>query len=578
MVEEDDRTGVGLRPRRIQVGDISGRDNMSCQWATFRRSGPLPTLDAPGGGLRPIGWRSTGGDKISDRGRLQVREWRSLSSDSPTRPGSPAWLSGGAALLAISLFWLVRNALIDDAYITLSYARNLATHLHWGLILTERANAATSPLNVLLLAGATALLRLTGGIHPVWALGLVFVGSTVALAWGWSQVAAELRLPLLVPAHGVALVLLNPLVLSSTGLEVLLIPAVLVGMLAMAVSGRPVAFGVLSGLAVLTRLDLVVFVLPLALVSPGIRHRLAISAGTASAVSLPWFVWSWWHFGSAIPDTFAIKTVQRAFGPWTFANGPLDLLERYPLETVAFAPALLGLVALLAWTVAGLLRRSPDSRALSPAVTLGVAGAIYYAAYARLGVPPYQWYYVPSVAALSTSLCVLLGAALRAGPVARRAVALPGLALVACLVLGNLVADVRGGVPWRVPLIFGNWATPRDYARVGRELGERVGPETVISPGEIGTLAYFCQCSIVDAFADRGRVVPLIEERIAAAGPVMAAILKVNYLRLDRDEPARPAAYRLIWEPGPATQPEEWQTWSPSAGVGHFRLERVPVG
>ncbi len=379
-----------------------------------------------------------------------------MSPESPTRPGSTTWLCGGAALLAVGLFWLVRNALIDDAYITLSYARNLATHLHWGLIPTEPSNAATSPLNVLLLGGVTALLRLSGGIEPIWALGVVFVGSAVTLAWGWSRIAAALRLPLLVPALGVALALLNPLVLSSTGLEVLLIPAVLVGMLAAALQGHPIAFGVLSGLAVLTRLDLVVFVLPLALVSPGIRHRLAISAGTASAVSLPWFAWSWWHFGSAIPDTFAIKTVQRSFGPWTFANGPLDLLERYPLETVvAFVPALLGLVALLVWTGAGLLRRRTRWRQLLPAVALGAAGAIYYLVYARLGVPPYQWYYVPSLAALSTSLCVLLGTALRAGPVARRAVALPGLALVACLVAGNLVADVRGGVPWHVPVIFG---------------------------------------------------------------------------------------------------------------------------
>ncbi len=502
-----------------------------------------------------------------------------MSSESPSHPPSTAGLCHGAALLAISLFWLVRNALIDDAYITLSYARNLATHLHWGLIPTEPSNAATSPLNVLLLGGVTALLRLSGGTHPVWALGVVFVASAIALAWGWSRVAAVLRLPLLVPALGVALALLNPLVLASTGLEVLLIPAVLVGMLAMAVSERPVAFGVLSGLAVLTRLDLVVFALLLALVSPGVRHRLSMSAGAGVVVSLPWFAWSWWHFGSAIPDTFAIKTVQRSFGPWTFANGPLDLLERYPLETVvAFVPALLGLVALLAWTVAGLRRRSTSWQEVNPAVALGVSGVVYYAVYAQLGVPPYQWYYVPSLAALSTSLCVLLGAALRTGPVARRVVAIPGLALVAFLVVGNLVADVRGGVPWRVPVIFGNWATPGDYARVGRELGQRVGPATVISPGEIGTLAYYCQCSIVDAFADRGRVVPLVEERIAAAGPVMAALLQLNYLRLDRHQAARPAEYRLIWEPGPATPPEEWQTWSPAAGVGHLRLERVPLG
>jgi hypothetical protein len=76
---------------------------------------------------------------------------------------------------------------------------------------------------------------------------------------------------------------------------------------------------------------------------------------------------------------------------------------------------------------------------------------------------------------------------------------------------------------------------------VGQELGERVGAETVIAPPEIGTLAYFCECSIVDPFADRGRVVPLIEERVSSAGPVGSAILSLNYLLLDREVQPRPA-------------------------------------
>ncbi len=509
-------------------------------------------------------------------GTIPGADRRMFGSDKEglTHARTAAWVGGGTALLAVGLFWLVHAALIDDTYITLSYARNLATHLHWGLILTEPANAATSPLNVLLLGGATALLRLTGGVHPIWTLGVVFVGSAVALAWGWSRIGAVLRLPLLVPVLGVTLVLLNPFVLSATGLEVLLISAVLVGMLAAAVAGRPVAFGVLSGLAVLTRLDLVVFVLPLALANSDVRRHWWRSAGTGVALSLPWFAWSWWFLGSAIPDTFAIKTVQRSFGPWTFGNGLELYYERDALATVVTVlPAVLGLVGLIGWVGLRVLRRTTGRTDLVPAVALGAAGAAYFGVYVLLGVPPYQWYYVPSFVALSTSLCVLVGATLHNNQILRRVVALPGLALIACLVLGNVVADVRGGVPWQVPPIFGNWATPADYAWVGRELGQQVGPATVISPGEIGTLAYFCQCSIVDAFADRGRAVPLIEERVAAAGPVMGALLTLNYLRLDRNQQPRPAEYELVWKPGPAWQPGGgWQTWSPATGVGHFQL------
>ena len=35
------------------------------------------------------------------------------------------------------LFLLVKDSFIDDAYISLGYARNLALHFHWGLIADE---------------------------------------------------------------------------------------------------------------------------------------------------------------------------------------------------------------------------------------------------------------------------------------------------------------------------------------------------------------------------------------------------------------------------------------------------------
>jgi len=541
----------------------------------------VPASEAPASAPnRPSGWKGV------RQGMIRLPTRAVDGEDEPVRDAASsrdrtrtAWLCGGAALLAAGLFWLVRGALVDDAFITLSYARNLAARLHWGLIAAEPANAATSPLNVLLLGGATALLRLGGGLYPVAGLGIVFVGSAVAMAWAWGTVAAALRLPLLAPALGLALVLLNPLVLSSTGLEVLLIPTVLVGMLAAAVRGRPLAFGVLAGLAVLTRLDLVVFVVPLALAAPDVRRRLPVAVAAAATVALPWFAWSWWYFGSAIPDTFAIKTVQRSFGPWTFGNGPLDLFARAPLATaVAFAPAVLGIVALLGWVAAAVLRRQILRPDLLPAVALGAAGIGYYAVYARLGVPPYQWYYVPSIVSLSIALCVLLGAALGGGRVLRGAVALPGVALVACLVAGIVTVDVRGGVPWRMPVFYGNWATPEGYAWIGRQLGRRLAGETVTSPGEIGALAYYCECSIVDAFADRGRAVPLIEQRLEAAGPLVRPLLELNYLRLDRDLQPRPARYNLIWAFGPPTATDQWPTWSPTMGHGHLRLEEQPGG
>ncbi|MGI8612479.1 MAG: hypothetical protein ACR2KL_00795, partial [Nocardioidaceae bacterium] len=78
------------------------------------------------------------------------------------------------ALGAAAIFWVIHTALVDDAYITLSYARTLAFHGQWGMMPGYQANTATSPLNVLLLGGATLVVR-----DAVVAAGVVYVGASV---------------------------------------------------------------------------------------------------------------------------------------------------------------------------------------------------------------------------------------------------------------------------------------------------------------------------------------------------------------------------------------------------------------
>jgi hypothetical protein len=169
----------------------------------------------------------------------------------------------------------------------------------------------------------------------------VFVGLAALLGHWWRQVGETLRLPSVAPVLGVGVLLTNPFVLSAAGLEVLLVPTMLVGLLATATRGRPGAFGAVAGLAVLSRLDLVVLVAPIALATPAIRRGLPRAVAAAVAVGLPWFAWSWVHFGSAIPDTFVIKTLQRSFGPSTFVNGWRLYAERDGLATaVTFLPGI----------------------------------------------------------------------------------------------------------------------------------------------------------------------------------------------------------------------------------------------
>ena len=85
---------------------------------------------------------------------------------------------------------------------------------------------------------------------------------------------------------------------------------------------------------------------------PALRARepLRATLGTAwraAVVGLPWYVFSWFYFGSAIPDTLVIKQSQ---GWGDFVRGLWDRYHRlYPEATLAVViVAALGLLALLA--------------------------------------------------------------------------------------------------------------------------------------------------------------------------------------------------------------------------------------
>jgi hypothetical protein len=502
------------------------------------------------------------------------------SGSTPARRGGGRSAAGLAALGAAAgagAAWVTHEGLIDDTYITLAYARNVAEDGHWGLVPGQTANSATSPLNVLLLALSMRVVSLlTGTSRPVVALGLLTVVLGAALGWWLARSAAQLRLSWLWPAAGVAVVLANPFVLSALGLEVVLLSALLAGLLAAGLRGRPVAYGVLSGLAVLARLDLVVFVLAVALLSAPVRRRLLVAAGTAVAVSLPWFAWSWWVLGSAIPDTFVIKTLQRSFGESVYLTG---LWTHYvPMNAVAVGvsvvPALLGLVVALLLAVAS-LRRGRERGAWGaaghgPLLGLAVGGVLYYAVYSLMGVPPYQWYYVPPQ--VSLALVAVLGGGLLLRAVAGRAGAVLAVAVLVLAPLGLLASLDGRSLPWATPPIFGNFATAADYQAAGRGLAEAVGDERVASPGEIGTLAFACRCEIVDAFADRDLVAPLVEQRTEEAGPVLRALLELNYARLET-EPAAPVEHRLVWVPATDQTPgPSWPTGSPQVGPGRLVL------
>ncbi|WP_043826142.1 membrane protein [Rhodococcus opacus] len=493
---------------------------------------------------------------------------------------APAILAASGAVVAAVLFWVVSGSLTDDAYISLSAARNLAVHGEWAIVHGLTANTSTSPLNVLVLGALTFLTRLWGPGDPLLALGMLNVAVTALLGWVLARIGRRLGLGTFWAALAGALVVFNPFVLSAVGLEVLLIPAAVAVMVWFALDGRAAWFGAAAGMAALVRLDLLVFVLVIAALSPAIRGQVRRALGGFAAIAGPWYLFSWLVLGSALPDTFLIKQGQASdVGGYNYLTGPIMYFESNPWRTVAaFGPAALGLVLLLLALFSYARYRTRPLSVPGAVLALGLSGALYYVAYVVLDTVPYHWYYVAPATTLAMFAVLAAGIHWTAARNTTDRAAVGALAgLLAVLGAGAVYFDVEGGLPWEAPPIFGNWASAQDYERVGRAVGTLVGDAPVRSPGEIGTLAYFCECVIVDEFSDRGLVVEdRLVPRLAEASEPARTLLRANYAFFDyRLAPVNPAFDLRYGEGRGPGGPMSWEVFSAARGVGHFTL--VPL-
>lgn len=441
----------------------------------------------------------------------------------------PRWsLVALGVCVGVLLSALTRRSLIDDAYITMDYARTFAEHGVWGLEPGLVSNTATSPLNVVLLSIVTFV---TGSplvaVGVVLALSFALLGASVGgacdcLGWSrWFAVAAVLVLGT------------SPLLVSTIGLETYLVVAIVAALVRAATAERPGLAGIAAGVLVLVRLDLVMFVIA-ALAAPTLLRRAPRFLLTGIVVALPWFLVSWWFLGSAVPDTLLLKAGDQ-WGPWTYLNGLLLYSRVYPEATyLSVVPAGLGIVVGLFLLGRSVARRS--GRLGGVVAILGGGAALHAIAFTLLHTAPYHWYYGPALGA--ASLLGVLG--LAELPRLVRGVGLVGsgaLVVVAGIFLGRH--------DWATAPITTNWATPDQY----RAAAALAPPGAVVaSPGEIGTLAYYCDCTVVDQFSDRGRIDNLIHDRTAEAGPVFRALLEANYARLRTEAPLR-QAYQFVVDP-----------------------------
>jgi hypothetical protein len=121
------------------------------------------------------------------------------------------------------------------------------------------------------------------------------------------------------------------------------------------------------------------------------------------------------------------------------------------------------------------------------------------------------------------------------------------LGSVSLVILAAVGYEVVRGVPWERAPIYTNWATRAEYQRVAEDISKIKPGATVVSPSEVGTLAYFCNCEIVDFISDPGRTEQDIARHAQQTGPLMRQLLKLNYLHHVPASP-KPAEFELVWE------------------------------
>ncbi len=388
-----------------------------------------------------------------------------------------------AALIYLLSF---RKCLIDDAYITMSYVRNITEYFTWGVFPKYITNTATSPLNVLLLSLLSFL------------LGSVSTSIPILLAWLCFLVLLFI-LPKLTNIFfenkylgyfTFSLLLFSPLLISTMGLEGILFVTLLVCSYYNFAKKNWMGFTIALALLTLTRAEGVLFFIVGLVFIPTIRLKTSHIILFAFII-LPWFIFSWIYLGSFVPDTLVIKKSQASWGVWNYSTGLFLYLEKYPLEMVytfiTLPLALLGLFKHL------------KSNKLTQFIFL--SGLIHYLAYTLLKVPPYHWYYVPQICSLALLGTLGLHVLLK---YIKHYKYLFLFVIILLPITGMLHISSKQGFMFRQMPIHTNWATSEEYKNIGYWLKNNIKHDSVILlQGEIGTIAYYCECYVLDVFTDR---------------------------------------------------------------------------
>jgi hypothetical protein len=152
-----------------------------------------------------------------------------------------------------------------------------------------------------------------------------------------------------------------------------------------------------------------------------------------------------------------------------------------------------------------------------------------------------------------------------------------GLVASVGLVVASASAYATAGLPRQFAPFTTNWASSNEYAGIGAQVGRLAGGRPVASFGEIGAVAYFCDCAMVDEFSDRGAVVGLVNAKLATGSTLKRDLLRWNFHFLDRTQrPVTPQLVLTYTGTPVANALGTWRVHTMWLGPGPYYISLVP--
>jgi arabinofuranosyltransferase len=410
---------------------------------------------------------------------------------------------------------------IDDAYITLSYARSLSEGrgFTFGEFVDKPTLGTTAPLYAALLAVASRLLPFSAMPRLAIALSVV---AWLATAWLWAWQGPVLGLSRL-ERLCVALLLLieTNFWVSALGMETRLFCFLLSLSLFVYFRGWHFWAGLLTGLLFLTRGEGFLMFAALGIyqvLSDVAKHQSPIHklmrmvAGGMIALA-PWAIYAWFTFGSLLPNTLAAKAAQLSTGSH-FSFLPFAasmMIVRWSSLSLS------GVNMWLVLAILGLILAFLGRRKL---LVLALWLLLFVAGYTAIGAPGYDWYVLPIL------FIVVIFAGLGIGALPRWLIRhrKPGRSegtlsalykrLGTIISVAALIAVCVIVLPRSIPEQTLDAPSHDVYRRIAEWINARTPRPAKVAFVEVGYLSWYCRCEVVDLLGlTRPDLIPAIKEK-----------------------------------------------------------------